>query len=673
MRWLILLLPTMSLPVLAMQPVLKFRRPPITAPDEKTKDLIDRRTERLATAIDRLVKQGVRDPHLADVEIYLKAAQWIVKHDEFYQKNAANWTVGVLDRGLLRASQQARGESPWLYIPGRSVVRAYRSSVDGSVQPYAVTYPIDFGTDNRKKYRLDMVLHGRDSGLTEVSFLHRHNGDKPADKDLAHVRIDLFGRTNNAYRWAGEQDVWDAVTNFLAVESAMGRVNFIDTRRVVLRGFSMGGAGTWHLGLHRPDQFCLLGPGAGFTSTIGYVRGIAEKLTDYQRKCLHIYDAVDYAENAFNVPIVAYSGENDPQIQAARNIEAELKKFGLSMTHLVAPKLKHVPPPEEWQKKAEVEYTRAAEKERPEYPPKVRFVTWTLRYASCYWVNLMALESHYERSAVDAVKDEDGFTVKTANVRVLRLAMWPGAVKAPVRVTIDGQKLDNVRPYLSRQAELNVYLEKRDGKWASALPERLYLDRLRAPYKSPALQGPIDDAFTGSFLCVRGTGKAWNDAVQDYTTASLERFKKEWSKYMRGELIVRDDTEVTAEDMATKHLILFGDPGSNSLIKEVLPRLPLQWTKEKVVWSGERKGQDAGTHVPVLIYPSPLSPDHYVVLNSGHTFHADAFEGTNALLYPRLGDYALLRLTGAKKVPLAVEVQTAGLFDDHWRLPGVRK
>ena len=78
----------------------------------------------------------------------------------------------------------------------------------------------------------------------------------------------------------------------------------------------MGGAGTWHLGLHFPDNWCVMGPGAGFTSTHGYIKGLP-KLPDYQEACLKIYDAVEYAENAFNVPIVAYSGGADPQKAAA--------------------------------------------------------------------------------------------------------------------------------------------------------------------------------------------------------------------------------------------------------------------------------------------------------------------------------------------------------------------
>jgi hypothetical protein len=60
-----------------------------------------------------------------------------------------------------------------------------------------------------------------------------------------------------------------------------------------------------------------------------------------------------------------------------------------------------------------------------------------------------------------------------------------------------------------------------------------------------------------------------------------------------------------------------------------------------------------------MIYPNPLNPDRYVVLNSGHTFGEKEFKGTNALLYPRMGDWAVLNKAG--------EVVKAGLFDENWR------
>ncbi len=639
--------------------------PKITPPDKATLDLIAARTEKLAEAVDRLKERGVRELTLADIEVFLKAARWIVKHGEFY-RDGARQVLPVLDHGLLRASQQARGESPWYTAPGQTVLRAYRSRLDGSVQPFAVTYPHDYGLDARKRYRLDVVLHGRDAGLTEVSFLHRHGNAKPPPKDLVHVRLDIFGRGNNGYRWAGESDVFEAVETFFAVENYMKRGNFVDPKRVVLRGFSMGGAGTWHIGLHRPDQFAVLGPGAGFTTTHGYVAGLPEKLPDYQEACLRIYDAADYAENAFNVPIVAYTGENDKQIAAARNIEARLKPLGVSITHLVAPKTEHRMPPE-WQAKAEEEYAKHVARERPDYPPEVRFVTYTLKYSGCAWVDIVGMERHYDQARVEAKKADDALAVKTANVRALRLGLWPGATREPITVTIDEQKLEGVRPVKSGSGELSVYLEKAEGKWGAILPERLVVDRLRSPQKASGLQGPIDDAFTAPFLCVRGTGKPWHAATEEYARANLERFRAEWSRYFRGDLPVKDDVEVTADDIASRHLILFGDPSSNSLIEQVAAKLPLTWTSRTVTLFG--KGYDSGKHVPVMIYPSPLAADRYVVLNSGHTFHAKDFQGTNALLYPRLGDFAVLRLTGDGKDPLAAEVQAAGLFDEYWRQP----
>src|SRR5262249_31077548 len=174
-----------------------------------------------------------------------------------------------------------------------------------------------------------------------------------------------------------------------------------DPARVVLRGFSMGGAGTWHLGLHHPDQWCVLGPGAGFTTTHGYVANMPDKLAFQEEACLHVYDAVDYAENAFNVPVVAYAGAEDKQLQAAKNVQAKLKALDVPMTLLVAPGLGHQFPPE-WQKNAEAEYAKHLEKGKPEYPKRVHFVTYTLKYPTCFWVSILALDKHYRRTLVDA-------------------------------------------------------------------------------------------------------------------------------------------------------------------------------------------------------------------------------------------------------------------------------
>jgi predicted esterase len=656
---------SLALFVLAVTPGLapaqNYAPPPSQPPPEATLKAIADKTAQIGSLISALRRQEIRDPYLSDVEIYHKAALWIARHNEFYQAEAGDWTLDALDRGLVRARQLRQKEAPWYGKTGQTVIHGHRCRIDGSVQPYAVTRPADYGKNPNKKWRLDVVLHGRDPSLTEIKFLHQH-GDQDAPKDQTFVQLDIYGRGNNAYRWAGETDVIEVVDHFLASERMLQRESLIDLSRVVLRGFSMGGAGTWHLGLHSPSRWCVLGPGAGFTTTHGYLKDLPDQLPSYQEACLRIYDAVDYAENVFDVPVVAYAGDKDPQLQAARNIEAKLKPLGISMNLLVAPGLGHSFPPE-WRKRAEEAYAPYVAKGREEYASKVRFVTYTLRYPSCAWAEILSLKTHYQRAFVEAELGEGGYKIKTANVRALHLTLSPN-VPNPLSVDIDGQTL-SPRPYQSLNVTSHLYLESRAGEWASVLPQKLFTDRQRRQQKTAGLQGPIDDAFMDAFLCVRGTGTPWREATGKYAEANLKRFEEEWAKYLRGSLPVKRDDEVTEEDIAAKHLILFGDPASNSLIGQVLDGLPLKWTKEQIQLGD--KTYAAHEHVPVLIYPSPLNTGHYVVLNSGHTFHAADFLGTNALLYPRLGDYAILKIAAADKDSLAAEVVTAGLFDDYWR------
>ncbi len=99
----------------------------------------------------------------------------------------------------------------------------------------------------------------------------------------------------------------------------------------------------------------------------------------------------------------------------------------------------------------------------------------------------------------------------------------------------------------------------------------------------------------------------------------------------------------------------------------MIGKLPIKWTRERLVVDG--KEYDPKTHVPVLIYPNPENPSFYVVINSGHTFHEADLKGTNALLYPRLGDWAVLKPAPTAKDPAAAEIVAAGLFDEFWQFP----
>ena len=73
-----------------------------------------------------------------------------------------------------------------------------------------------------------------------------------------------------------------------------------------------------------------------------------------------------------------------------------------------------------------------------------------------------------------------------------------------------------------------------------------------------------------------------------------------------------------------------------------------------------RFGHDVAAALPAMIYPNPLNPNRYVVINSGHTFGEAEFRGTNALLFPRLGDWGVLSTADESII-------SSGYFDEEWR------
>ncbi|MBI1832411.1 MAG: alpha/beta hydrolase [Planctomycetes bacterium] len=646
----------------------KFDPPKIFEPSQEVLDQILAKTAQLSAKIADLRANGQRKlgggnltTHelLPDVEIYLRGARNIVQFKEYFNKDSAKWTLDCLDEGMLRAQHLAKGQTPWTELSTRNVLRAYRSRIDGTAQPYGVTYPLSYNRSDEinKPYRVDIVLHGRNASLTEVAFLNTHNGKKKPAADQDWIQIDIFGRGNNAYRWAGETDVFEAMEAFFANELKHAGGHHPDRRKVVLRGFSMGGAGTWHLGLHHPDKWCVMGPGAGFTTTHDYAWKGKKELPDYQEKCLRIYDAIDYVENARMIPIVAYSGGDDPQKLAADNIENRLKELKIDrMTHLVKPGVGHKFEPDYFAK-ANALWSAQAAKGRPATLESVELVTYTVKYPYAYGVFITGLHRHYEKAYIRCEQSGPGPKVVTRNVRTFTLGTLRGDHST---IVVDGQMVD-----MGSKCTVASF-EQVEGRWKMLPPIEGLDDALRRIKeltqkleKRHGLQGPIDDAFASAFTCVLGSGDTFHPATQKFVDAKVVAFRYDWAKHFRGELPTIGDYAVTPNEIMDKNLILFGDPQSNLTLAQIMPKLPIRWTKDEIEFGGKK--YKASEHVPVMIFPNPLNPMKYVVLNTGHTWPSADYTKTNALLYPRLGDYAILRMADGS-------VATAGLFDEFWRV-----
>jgi hypothetical protein len=625
-------------------------------------------TERgLATLRARLARLRSKTPapgidHLADAEIYAKGIAWALRYDETLSPADLLLLKRALSRGNERAAALEAGRHPWTQKKGK-VVRAFVSKIDGSVQPYGVIVPAKY--DRGKPIRLDVVLHGstRPVGTSELRFTSRFDegdGEATSVPEQDYIELHPLGRVENCYRWAGETDVFEAI-------EAVCRNYSINRDRIVLRGMSMGASGTWHLGLKHPDRFVALGPYCGYVDTHEFSQTPLPtfvkvgKLPPHQEKALHLLDSIGYAANAGVVPAIACMGEKDVFFQAHVLMGKAMEKEGLKMVNLISPGTGHVIDPVTFKEQMR-RIGKYAAKGLNHAPRHLRFVTWSLKYSRCHWLQVLALNEHYARAEVEIdVADDGSISIQEPKNIALFSLQSPVRPSKGARVRIAGRDVGPVPRWGDRPGEL--FVERRREKW------ELSSRRIEAKGKRPGLQGPIDDAFTAPFLCVRGTGKPWNPAVGAWSEASLKRFAHEWRRYFRGELPIKDDNAVTEDDVRRCHLILFGDPGGNRWIEKVLPGLPLRWTRGKLQMAGT--DFDAADHAPVLIQPNPFVEGRYVVFNSGHTFHEKELASLNYLLFPRLGDWAIVQVGG--KTPVGSSetprerVVRAGFFDERWR------
>jgi len=617
---------------------------------------------RISTLHDRIWEQD-QDPHIADAAVLVKAVDFALRLGEFFKETQFADAPALLDLAEQRLGElEGETPAPWLSKRG-AVARGYRSRIDGSYQPYGVEIPE--GLDLSRPVPLLVWLHGRGDTATDLAFLKSCQsgggalGGKIKDQQAAIV-LHPFGRHCVGWKHAGEIDVFEAI-------EAVRRDYPIDPDRIALAGFSMGGAGAWHLGAHYRDQFCAVHAGAGFVDTKIYQALTPEQYPPaYEQTLWQLYDVPPYALNFRRQPLLAYFGSEDVKQQSAKLMAEALGILGESLELVVGQGMGHK------YDDASVDviwkWIQASwEQGRAQPVREIAWTTPTLRYGKCGWVQLTGLERHWDFARVEATWNPEAkiAAIKLRGGNAFELSLpeaslgtWAGST-----VQIDGEELAVEDPGFPLTS---LSVRKEGDSWIWGEREGLG--------KRPGLQGPIDDAFLSSFLVVgpspAGPGPAGPDkaaahpAVARWVDFELDHFRARWEALMRGKLPEKTADEVNSTDISDSNLILWGDPDSNPLIAEMLDGLPIDWNAERFVLRG--KTYAAGEAVPVLIFPNPLNPKRYVVINSGLTFR-EGHDRTNSLQNPKLPDWAVI---GLGQLPDALTpglVLDAGFFDENWQ------
>lgn len=641
---------SLSLGLAAVVPAqIKLIPPPGVEVSEADRTQLEAGLTRLSASIDQL--KGLK--LIPDIQIFRDAVKFALENGEFFKPEEVARAKELLREGQKRADELQQGRAPWTTATGL-VVRGYMSKIDKSVQPYGLVIPGSFSPD--RKWRLDAWFHGRNETLSEVNFLvdrMRNPGEfTPANAVVLH----LYGRYCNANKFAGEVDLFEALD---AVKAQYP----VDENRILVRGFSMGGAAAWQFATHFAGRWAAAAPGAGFSESADFLKvyqNEAVKPTWWEEKLYHMYDATDYAANLYNCPTVAYSGEIDRQIQAARMMEKALLPEGMTLKHVIGPGTPHRYHPDSKIEIANI-LDAIAEKGRDPYPRKLRFTTFTLAYNEMKWVTIDAMDEHWRRARFDAeVVNDSTIQVKTDNVNAFTLKFGPAGapfeLDAKPVVVINAQKV--TAPGLNTDGSWMASFRKVGDKWTTGALE----SGIR---KKHGLQGPIDDAFMDSFVFVKQSGTPTNPAIAKWVDAEQTRAIKEWRRQFRGEAQVRKDTEVSDADIANSNLVLWGDPTSNKVLARIADKLPVKWTATEIIAGAEK--YPAGTHVPVMIYPNPLNPERYVVLNSGFTFREYDYLN-NARQISKLPDWAIVDVTVAPNERWPGKITSAGFFGEKWEL-----
>ncbi|MCD6052566.1 MAG: hypothetical protein K0Q55_3984 [Verrucomicrobia bacterium] len=592
---------------------------------------------------------------LPDVQIYYNAAYHALMHNIFYNTNEFKTAEAMVNFGHYRAKQLRDGNPGWIHATGL-VVRGYVSRIDGSVQPYGLEVPATYSPNYKeKKHRLDYWFHGRDSKLSELKFINERQKNYGRFKLDDGFVLQPYGRHNNGSRFAGETDAFEAL-------EAVKKHYPIDDNRISVRGFSLGGATTWHLATHHAGKWFAAAPGAGFSDTEQFLKIYSNrdpKPTWFEEKLWRMYDSVTIPGNLFQCPTIAYSGENDGQKLAADLMEAAMAKEGLKLKHVIGKGMGHnydTNSMEEINKWMDAQ----AVKGREVTPKEIRFTLFTLAFNEMKWITVDALQQHWEKAQVNAtVTGAGAVQVKTENIVAFTINMPAGQalVSGSPKVTVDGKELAGTAVAGDKSWKVPFY--KLNGQWYAGVKPEAGL------VKKHGLQGPIDHAFMDSFIFVIPTGRSQNFKFSQWQQAELADAVNQWWLQMRGQVRIKKDTELTDDDIAKNHLVIWGDAQSNKVLADMADKLPITWTAKEVKIGS--KTFSAETQVPVLIYPNPLNPTKYVVLNSSFTF-AYAGMANNCNQYPRLPDWAVLDMATAKEKRHPGGVTYAGFFDEQWKL-----
>jgi predicted esterase len=275
--------------------------------------------DKLRTRIDA-ARGKVSTSTLCSIEFSLAELQKQLQSLRFYETCSRQRSAA--ERLLESVSAMERGEDRLAAMTG-FVRKAYRSGVDSTLQPYVVWIPEDFRPE--KKYPLVVYLHG--SASDERSIMH---AEFVIPKDFIGLGPNGRGPSNGYCADHAQDDIAEAI-------AAVCRDYPIDTTKIVLTGFSMGGYGVYRTYFETPSKFRALAVFSGAPDIGPRYTGDKSQPDFLKTRYLRAFKGI---------PIFVFHGEQDRNCPFAQTKElmAILKQAGAMVELVTEPNKGHDSP-----------------------------------------------------------------------------------------------------------------------------------------------------------------------------------------------------------------------------------------------------------------------------------------------------------------------------------------
>lgn len=244
-----------------------------------------------------------------------------------------------------------------------------------------------------------------------------------------------------------------------AALSMIKRRYAVDENRVVLSGASMGGFGTWNIGLRYPDRFSGLMPFCGGISRMEFTGGRDERM----RAILL---------NAFNTPVYFIHGDQDEVVPVGpeRWTRDELKTLGYDATYVEVPKGKHDLRKEWPELRKGIDPWLAARLRKP-HPAEVKHHAIASYCPQSYWVRIADFSGASAEVKASIKNQTITFTSKGAKKVTFYLDEALVDLAKPVKVMMGARKLfeGKVKPSVDVVLESWLAREDRDLLYRAAV------------------------------------------------------------------------------------------------------------------------------------------------------------------------------------------------------------